>query len=933
MKAPVSWLAEHVDLPEGITPRQLADALVRVGMEVEGVESGGRRAVRADRRRPGAVTASPSRRRTARRSAGARSTSACTTTPTGAARHRLRRAQLRRGRPRRRLAARRGAARRLRDRGAQDLRPRLRRHDLLGPRARHRRGPRRHPGAAARTRRSPATTRSTLLGLRDAVLDVAVTTDRGYCLSIRGLAREAAAALGTAFHDVAADAPAASTARAYEVHVDDPSGVRPVLGPRGHRARSRRADPGLDGAAAAAVRHALDLAGRRRHQLRDARDRPAAARLRPRQAAPARSRVRRATAGGEADHPRRRRAHPRPRGPRRHRRLRADRARRGHGRRVHRDRRRHHRRRARGRALGPGGRRPHRAPAPAAQRGRAALRARRRPRDRRRRRSPAASTCSPRTAARTAGRRLHRRRHAGAARRRSRWTRSGPSAWPACRSRARTSSRTCRRSAAPSRATDALQVHPPSWRPDLLAPADLVEEVVRLAGYDRLPSVLPAAPAGRGLTGRQTLRRAVTRAVAAAGFTEVLAYPFVSPTVHDTFGLAADDPRRHALRLVNPLVRRRARAAHLAAAGAARRGRAQPRPRHPRPRDLRERAGVRAARRPVRRRCCREWPPARPTPTSPRSTPRCPTSPSTSPPCCAATVEGRGWWGDGRAVDWADAVEFARVAARAARVELSAHAAEHAPWHPGRCAELRLDGEVVGHAGELHPGVVAALGLPERTCAVELVLDALPVPAPAVAPDISAFPPVLLDVALVIGDAVPAGRRAGARCARRPDHCWSRSGCSPSTPTPSGSARVCGRSPSPCGSVPPTARSPSTRPRPRGTRRSRPRSSTTAPACADPGAGGSPSCQRRPARGSATARFNTRVVWPALKLSSLIRLTPTTPCRGRDVSAMPSKLSNNGLACVSLAGAPSVGQVTRSARWRLAHARPGRGPRRGRRRR
>ena len=100
---------------------------------------------------------------------------------------------------------------------------------------------------------------------------------------------------------------------------------------------------------------------------------------------------------------------------------------------------------------------------------------------------------------------------------------------------------------------EALQVRPPSWRPDLQLAADLVEEVLRLAGYDRLPSVLPAAPPGHGLTPRQELTRAVSRAAAGAGYTEVLAYPFVSPAVHDAFGLAADDPRRRALRLANPL--------------------------------------------------------------------------------------------------------------------------------------------------------------------------------------------------------------------------------------------------------------------------------------------------------------------------------------------------------------------------------------------
>jgi phenylalanyl-tRNA synthetase beta chain len=67
-----------------------------------------------------------------------------------------------------------------------------------------------------------------------------------------------------------------------------------------------------------------------------------------------------------------------------------------------------------------------------------------------------------------------------------------------------------------------------------------------------------------------------------------------------------------------------------------------------------------------------------------------------------------------------------------------------------------LGDEVIGHAGEVHPRVVAALGLPERTCAMELNLDAVPVPEPASAPTISTYPPVLLDVALVVGTDVPA---------------------------------------------------------------------------------------------------------------------------------------------------------------------------------
>ena len=68
-----------------------------------------------------------------------------------------------------------------------------------------------------------------------------------------------------------------------------------------------------------------------------------------------------------------------------------------------------------------------------------------------------------------------------------------------------------------------------------------------------MPSVLPSAPGGRGLTAEQRTRRSVARALAEAGFVETLSYPFVGSTEHDALGLPADDPRRVALRLVNPL--------------------------------------------------------------------------------------------------------------------------------------------------------------------------------------------------------------------------------------------------------------------------------------------------------------------------------------------------------------------------------------------
>jgi phenylalanyl-tRNA synthetase beta chain len=98
-----------------------------------------------------------------------------------------------------------------------------------------------------------------------------------------------------------------------------------------------------------------------------------------------------------------------------------------------------------------------------------------------------------------------------------------------------------------------LAITPPSWRPDLTDPADLVEEVVRLAGYDDVPSVLPTAPPGRGLTDVQRRRRSIGRSLAEAGYVEAPAYPFVGEPVFDALGLAEDDERRQVVLVRNPL--------------------------------------------------------------------------------------------------------------------------------------------------------------------------------------------------------------------------------------------------------------------------------------------------------------------------------------------------------------------------------------------
>ncbi|MET9578383.1 phenylalanine--tRNA ligase subunit beta [Streptomyces massasporeus] len=308
---------------------------------------------------------------------------------------------------------------------------------------------------------------------------------------------------------------------------------------------------------------------------------------------------------------------------------------------------------------------------------------------------------------------------------------------------------------------DELIVTVPSWRPDLTDPNDLAEEVIRLEGYENLPSTLPKPPAGLGLTDRQRLHRRVGRALAGAGYVEAPNYPFIGEQVFDQLGLDKDDPARRVVKLSNPLsdeepALRTSLLPGLLAALRRNDGRGS----HDlalfesglvfRPREEQRVAAVL----PVDRRPTDEE--------LAELNAALPEQPRHIAVALAGAREQAGWWGKGRPADWADAVEAARSVAREAGAELVIRKGQYGPWHPGRCAELAVtvDGaeRVVGHAGELHPRVVKALGLPARTCAMELDLDAVETAgdATAAAPRISTFPVATQDVALVVDAFVPA---------------------------------------------------------------------------------------------------------------------------------------------------------------------------------
>ncbi|WP_062072676.1 phenylalanine--tRNA ligase subunit beta [Demequina sediminicola] len=317
---------------------------------------------------------------------------------------------------------------------------------------------------------------------------------------------------------------------------------------------------------------------------------------------------------------------------------------------------------------------------------------------------------------------------------------------------------------------ESLLVTPPTWRPDLTESVNLVEEVARLYGYENLPSVLPVAPPGRGLTHGQRVRRSVARTLAESGLTEVLTYPFIAESRLDELGIPDVDPRRDIVRLANPLsaelpIMRTTMLASLVDAVKVNLGRGE--------QDI----AVYELGRAYQGKNIGDVHVA--DLTDGRITPDEIAALNAVLPGQERRVAGimagnrvrAGWNGHATVWSWDDSLAAVERVAAAAGIELVVTQGSRMPWHPGRGATYWLEsGEFVAHAGELHPKVCETLGLPARSVAFEIVLDpliaagdgtiveAVPVSQQVVAKEDFAFV-VAADVAA--GDLVGAVRAAG----------------------------------------------------------------------------------------------------------------------------------------------------------------------------
>lgn len=309
-------------------------------------------------------------------------------------------------------------------------------------------------------------------------------------------------------------------------------------------------------------------------------------------------------------------------------------------------------------------------------------------------------------------------------------------------------------------ATDGgLLVTPPSWRHDITGKEDLAEEVARILGYDRIPSVLPVAPPGRGLSRSQRLRRGVADALAYGGATEVLAYPFVSAEENARFG-APQPGEFPAVKLANPLDAKapflRAsilpgllavahrnvsrgltdlsifevgavfRPSRHGAFGQAELPQAAVRPSEAQLEELE--AGVPAQPRHLGFLAVGNAVPKQP-----------------GQPAVAAGI--------------ADALEAVQAVAVATGVDITVSQGSHQALHPGRTAALHVGDVLVGYAGEVHPAVAEEANLPRVVAVAELDLDRIIALGDALpeAVGIGTLPAATQDLSLLVPATVSAG--------------------------------------------------------------------------------------------------------------------------------------------------------------------------------
>ncbi|MEY4444241.1 MAG: hypothetical protein RL301_320 [Actinomycetota bacterium] len=302
-------------------------------------------------------------------------------------------------------------------------------------------------------------------------------------------------------------------------------------------------------------------------------------------------------------------------------------------------------------------------------------------------------------------------------------------------------------------------VEPPSWRPDLRGPADLVEEVARNIGYDKIPSILPPRVTTASLNYEQRRARVIAQSLVAQGYTEVLNFPFVNQDRISQMGYT--DGRELSYKVANPMsedqpwLRPHLLPGLLDAAsrnfnrgfkdfaifelGSIFRKNI----------DLGREVSPLLGKRPTQKEIAALYKTV-------------PNQLKHLGAVMVGKVAMENWQGEQRTYQWHDAVSAVENLLELLGFSWDLKRSDFAPWHPGRCVEILISNKPVAHAGELHPRVLEIFGLPKGSAAWVINLDALP-RSPLVNPNpIQIMPAAVQDLALVVDEKVTAGELTAA---------------------------------------------------------------------------------------------------------------------------------------------------------------------------
>ena len=264
----------------------------------------------------------------------------------------------------------------------------------------------------------------------------------------------------------------------------------------------------------------------------------------------------------------------------------------------------------------------------------------------------------------------------------------------------------------------------PSWRGDVLTMADLAEEVARFHGYNRIPVTLMRGTTTQGgYSPAQRLERRLGQTCRSAGYDEIITYSFISPTYYDKIGWTPEDPRRRSLKILNPLGEDTSIM---------------------RTTTLPSMLEILARNYNFRNKSARLYELGRiylPRADGLADEPK---------------VLSLGAYGDIDFFGLKGVVEALLHSIRVGGVSYQA-CRDNASYHPGRCATVCVGGEQIGVLGQIHPTVCANYGVDTALYCAELSFEALmrfQGPEPEYVP-LPKFPSVARDIAVVCDASIP----------------------------------------------------------------------------------------------------------------------------------------------------------------------------------